>query len=48
MDVNAVGRLLARGRYIDGMPTFTLADGEYDYLAPAVEGYRKEMPQCPS
>lgn len=38
VDVHLVGRLLARGRYIDGMPTFTLAGVSYEYLGPTIAG----------
>lgn len=38
MNVKATARLLAQGRYIGPVPTFTLVGVAYDYLAPTIEG----------
>lgn len=43
VDLEAVGRMLTAARYIDGMPTFTLAGVEYDYLAPKLEGAPEDV-----
>lgn len=39
LNVDAVGRLLAQGRYIHDIPTFTLSGVAYDYLTPVIEGH---------
>lgn len=43
VDPEAVARLLNRGRYVDGMGSFTLESISYEFLEPAFEGAPEDV-----